>query len=282
MKKIIQRLFIFFVGIPVLITLVVFLPSYKHLCINIMVIIVSSLGAIEFQNILKQKNLIISLPEAAILGGLIHAVVTAAISFNFNKIVLSLIFILGMSWLILSRIFSPPAKQDSIIAKIAAGFSVLIYPGFLLSWIIPMALLQRPELVIILFFLMVFLNDSAAWAAGILLGKGNRGIIPASPNKSLAGFITGMIASLIVGTFGVYTFPISPHFFPPIGAGAILGFFTGLAAILGDLGESVLKRSAGIKDSGVLMPGRGGVLDSIDSLSLAAPVFFIAYNLLFA
>ena len=69
--------------------------------------------------------------------------------------------------------------------------------------------------------------------------------------------------------------------FPLPAAGLILGFTTGLAVILGDLGESVLKRSAGLKDSGVLIPGRGGILDSIDSVALAAPVFYIGYKLLF-
>jgi phosphatidate cytidylyltransferase len=62
----------------------------------------------------------------------------------------------------------------------------------------------------------------------------------------------------------------------------VLGLFTGFASITGDLAESALKRSCGVKDSGTIMPGRGGMLDSIDSLSLAAPVFFIMYNVLFA
>ena len=283
MKKIIQRLFIFFIGIPALIALVVFLPAFNHLCLNIIVVIVSSLGAMEFQNILKQKNLVISPPKAVILGGLIPALTTAAVCFSLSIPFILLIFMLFISWFVLSGVFSSPEKQESYITRIAAGFSVMIYPGLFLSWIIPMAILPRPGFIITFFLLIVFLNDSAAWVAGMLFGKGNRGLIPASPNKSIAGFIAGIFASLITGITGAYFFPsaFESHFFPAIAAGIFLSFFTGLATILGDLGESVLKRSAGIKDSGVLMPGRGGILDSIDSVSLAAPIFYLAYRLLF-
>jgi phosphatidate cytidylyltransferase len=61
----------------------------------------------------------------------------------------------------------------------------------------------------------------------------------------------------------------------------MLGLFTGIAAVLGDLAESALKRSAGVKDSGSLIPGRGGILDTIASLALSAPVFYVGYRLLF-
>jgi phosphatidate cytidylyltransferase len=237
----------------------------------------------EFQNILTQKNLIISRREAAVLGGLIPALVTMGVSLNFSKLGIAMIFMLGISWLFLSRILSSREEQNLFISRIAAGFSVILYPGLFLSWIIPMALLPKPEMSIILYLLIVFLNDSSAWAAGMLFGKGNRGIIPASPNKSIAGFVTGIIASVATGLLGVTFFPDAfiSRVFPPPAAGALLGFCTGFAATVGDLGESVLKRSAGVKDSGVLMPGRGGILDSIDSLSLAAPVFYMAFRFLF-
>jgi phosphatidate cytidylyltransferase len=61
----------------------------------------------------------------------------------------------------------------------------------------------------------------------------------------------------------------------------MLGLLSGAAATLGDLAESVMKRSSDIKDSGSIVPGRGGALDSIDSIALAAPVFYGLYRLLF-
>jgi phosphatidate cytidylyltransferase len=139
----------------------------------------------------------------------------------------------------------------------------------------------RANLVILVFLLIVFANDSAAWAAGMLLGRGNRGLVPASPNKSIAGFIGGIGASILIGAGAellVKSAFSSP--FPPWG-GIVIGLCTGIAANLGDLAESAMKRSSGLKDSGSLIPGRGGVLDSIDSIALAAPVFYLLYRVIF-
>jgi phosphatidate cytidylyltransferase len=133
----------------------------------------------------------------------------------------------------------------------------------------------------------VFANDGMAWLAGKLFGKGNQGVIPVSPQKSVAGFIGGTIASIIVGVGAALLFPaiFTPQydFFSAIYpvAGALLGLLTGIAATCGDLGESAIKRSSGLKDSGHIIPGRGGVLDSIDSIALAAPVFYLAFSFIF-
>ena len=282
MKKLTQRLLIFFLGLPVLIVVVLFVPGRNHLLLNLLVVLFSALGALEFQNMLKQKDLVIQVPEAAILGGLIPAIACAVVSFNFSRLGSYSVFMLASSWLIVSRIFSAK-DQDSFINRTAAGFYVMIYPGIFLAWIVAMSLFTEPGITIVVFLLMVFLNDSAAWAAGMLFGKGNRGIIPASPNKSIAGFIVGILASVAVGFGGVMLLPdvFKPLRLAEIPAGILLGLCTGIAATLGDLGESVLKRSAGIKDSGGIIPGRGGILDSIDSVALAAPVFYLVFRLLF-
>jgi phosphatidate cytidylyltransferase len=283
MKKLIERLLTFFIGLPVLLALIILLPGHNHLVLNLLVVIFSALGGMEFQNILKQKNLYLPLSEAAVLGGLIPALATAAVSFSFGIMGIAIIVTLSLFWLIISRIFSVQEKQDAFVFRAAAGFSVIMYPGVFLSWIILMSLLPSPEIIIITYLLIVFLNDSAAWAAGMLFGKNNRGIILASPNKSIAGFAGGMLASLAIGLGAVMVFPevFIPRMLPLPLAGILLGLISGIAATLGDLGESVLKRSAGIKDSGFIMPGRGGILDSIDSISLAAPIFYLFYYLLF-
>jgi phosphatidate cytidylyltransferase len=281
-KKLISRLAIFFIGLPLIAVLVLFLPQYNHLAINIIAVIFSSLGAVEFAGILKKRNLALPAVEAAILGAAAPAAMTAAVSFGAPTLVVPAVLAAGASWILVSRVFSPEKSLENCMNRTAAGFAVLIYPGLFMEWIIRLGLLPRAEIIILTFLLSVFANDSLAWTAGMLFGKGNRGIIPASPNKSIAGFAGGLAASALVGFGGAVLFPEAFHpRFPALPSGLIVGLVVGIAGSLGDLGESAIKRSAGIKDSGFLIPGRGGVLDSIDSLALAAPVFYLACRILF-
>jgi phosphatidate cytidylyltransferase len=281
-KKLISRLAIFFIGLPLIAGLVLFLPQYNHLAINIAAVVFSALGAVEFAEILKKKNMAFPKAEAAILGAAAPAAMTATVSFGAPALAVPAVLAAGASWILVSRVFSPEKNLENFMGRAAAGFAILIYPGLFMEWIVRLGLLPRAGIVILTFLLSVFANDSLAWTAGMLFGKGNRGVIPVSPNKSIAGFIGGFAASALIGFFGALLFPeaFRPRF-PALPSGLILGLATGIAGSLGDLGESAMKRSANIKDSGFLIPGRGGVLDSIDSLALAAPVFYLVCRILF-
>ncbi|WP_010258294.1 phosphatidate cytidylyltransferase [Treponema primitia] len=283
MTKLVQRLLVFFIGLPLTVCLVLYLPQKNHIAVNLVVILLSALGAIEFSDMLRKKEPALPRWEAAILGSLVPLAMTLMVSFGFSGQSISIALILGAFWLLVSRIFSPADKFETIISRVSSGFAVIIYPGLFMAWVIRMSLFSRSDMVILMFLLMVIANDSAAWAVGMLFGKGNRGIIPASPNKSIAGFIGGFVASILIGIGAVHfapeTFPA--RLFPAPLPGIILGFISGLAGTLGDLGESAMKRSSNIKDSGTIIPGRGGILDTIDSIALAAPVFYVLYWILF-
>ncbi|MCL2138941.1 MAG: phosphatidate cytidylyltransferase [Treponema sp.] len=289
MKKLIQRLLIFLIGIPFFIFIIYYLPYYHNLCFNIVVIIFSSLGAVEFSIMLEKKGLKISKTESAILGALPPLAMYLIICFqNIPFIQLLIPVIIGgtLSWLFVSRIFSRGDSLNNFVNKFAAGLSVLLYPGILMLWIVRMCQWENNSIFIIVFLCIIFACDSTAWAAGILFGKNNSGIVAVSPNKSIAGFIGGFIGSIIVGLAAVIIFsdifiPVYQFYGSHYLSGAFMGLFTGIAAVLGDLGESGIKRSCGIKDSGGIIPGRGGVLDSIDSISLAAPGFYLIFSLLF-
>jgi phosphatidate cytidylyltransferase len=291
MSKLVQRLLVFFIGLPFTAGLVVCLPQKNHLAVNVVVILLSALGAIEFADMLGKKEHPRrgALPrwEAGILGSLIPLAMTLMVSFGLGGQSVPIALFLGVGWLLVSQVFTPADSFDGIISRTSSGFAVMLYPGLFMAWIIRMSLVPRAGMVILMFLLMVIANDSVAWAMGMLFGKGNRGIMPASPNKSVVGFIGGFAAATLIGIGAVL---FAPELFPasrlaaPLSApvrGIILGFISGLAGTLGDLGESAMKRSANIKDSGTMIPGRGGILDTIDSIALAAPVYYGVYWLLF-
>jgi phosphatidate cytidylyltransferase len=283
MKTTVQRLLIFFIGLPLVVFIVIFLPHKNHLTVNILIILVSALGAAEFSGMLRKKNIPIASAEAALLGALPPLAMTLRVSFGAHDGIILPALTLGASWLLVSRVFGRKEGFQDFTGRVAAGFAVMLYPGLFMVWIIRMALMPHSAMVILIFLLMVIANDSAGWAAGMLFGAGNRGIIPASPNKSAAGFAGGFIFSVLAGIGAALFIPwvFSSSRLPSLPAGAVLGFITALAASLGDLGESVLKRSSQIKDSGTLIPGRGGILDSIDSIAFSAPVYYATFWFLF-
>jgi phosphatidate cytidylyltransferase len=115
----------------------------------------------------------------------------------------------------------------------------------------------------------VWTLDSAAYVTGRYFPRG-RFMNHISPNKTWSGAIGGTVAAIVVCTVFVAGAQMS------VLLGVLLGLVIAVAAQLGDLTESVLKRAAGVKDSGTLIPGHGGVLDRVDSFLFAAPALYCA------
>jgi phosphatidate cytidylyltransferase len=120
-----------------------------------------------------------------------------------------------------------------------------------------------------LFVLVVIWGaDVGAYFSGKALGR--RKLAPrVSPKKTWEGVAGGLVVCALVGVAGVYLFGLAWYRLVP------LCVLTGLVSVVGDLAVSLFKRNAGVKDSGTLFPGHGGVLDRIDSLTIATP-FFVA------
>ena len=285
MKKVTERLLVFFIGVPAVVGIVLFLPFCNHLPLNIVVILFSAAGAVEFSSMLEKKQMHISKIKAFIFGALAPLALALTINFNFPEWIIPLLVMAAISWALLPIAFSGLTQIEAAAGRIAAGFSALIYPGFFMYWLIKMTTWENAGVIILIFLLIPLCSDAAAWLAGSLFGKNNRGIIPASPNKSIAGFIGGVVGSVIISGGAALIVPsvfvTCTENVPRILMVIILGIGTGIAATLGDLVESAIKRSCDTKDSGNLMLGRGGILDSIDSIAVSAPVFFLLYSVLF-
>jgi phosphatidate cytidylyltransferase len=122
------------------------------------------------------------------------------------------------------------------------------------------------------------MNDIAQALVGRKIGR--RHITPRlSPHKTWEGFLGGVLTSVVLGTLlAPWLTPFadkSPDigWLPPPAWGALAGGLIAAAGFLGDINMSAVKRQSGVKDSGTLLPGQGGVLDRIDSLTFTAPCF---------
>ncbi|AUC60681.1 phosphatidate cytidylyltransferase CdsA [Cyanobacterium sp. HL-69] len=122
---------------------------------------------------------------------------------------------------------------------------------------------------------ITFIAMACIWAADIgayLIGKnfGKTKLSPISPKKTVEGSLFGVTGSILVGMSGAWFL----HWSHWILTGIILGLLIGVVSLLGDLMESMMKRDAGVKDSGELIPGHGGILDRTDSYIFTAPVVY--------
>lgn len=159
-------------------------------------------------------------------------------------------------------------NPEAALEKSGALFLALFLLGILGS--LPLLILNLPKGNLSLGFLytLVALNDGFSELFG--RGWGKRPLIPAiSPQKTVGGALGGFCSTL-AGSL-LFSFLLAPL---PWYCGALAGTLVGLAAQLGDLLFSALKRDLGVKDYGSLIPGHGGVLDRFDSFLVAAPVFY--------
>ena len=155
------------------------------------------------------------------------------------------------------------------LATVAAGLFPAIYIGLPIGALVAVRAFAGTR-VLFLLMLTVMVSDTAQYYTGRAFGR--RPLAPAiSPKKTiegaLGGFVFGTVFFVVLGRWWVPGMP------PIFRAG--LGLALVALGIAGDLFESMLKRSAGVKDSSALIPGHGGILDRIDALLFAAPIYYI-------
>lgn len=200
-----------------------------------------------------------------------------------TRILSSLVLIpivVGIIW------FAPPIATKIlliVVAVIGLNEARNLMPGrwpagtaLALVWILlPLTLLSliresHPPSVIMFLFVLIVVSDSAQYFAGRTFGKHKLAPV-ISPKKTIEGSIGGLVAAAAVAPW------IASYWLPEVDPVkmAIAAAVIAIAGMAGDLFESALKRKAGIKDSGNLIPGHGGILDRIDAFLFAAPVYYV-------
>ena len=176
----------------------------------------------------------------------------------------------------LYALFSVQHDAKPIFTYLFASFVFLSLPSSLLLFMYCDDLFDQfagPRLIIMVFCIL-WVNDIFAYLTGRLLGR-HKLFSRISPGKTIEGSIGGLsftLVSLIVFSYCSHWFPVSHA----IGLGIVAVVF----GTLGDLCESMLKRQAGVKDSGKLIPGHGGILDRFDSIMFSVPFIFVYLLLL--
>lgn len=250
-----KRVVVALILVPVFYFCVMRLPSEFFL---FLIAFFSTVALMEFYSMFRITG---ALKYAGLFcGGSLLLVYYMAGHLFVDSLLLSVLLILGL------RLF---IKRDaaSSLAETSATILGLLYIPSLLSF--QLALVKAGPSLIVLLYASVWASDSAAYYVGKGIGK-RKLYKEISPNKTVEGAIGsvfgGAVAASLIKTF------LMPQI--RIEQAIVLGLAVGITTIVGDLVESMFKRDAGIKDSGTIIPGHGGVLDKIDGVTFAGPVFY--------
>lgn len=148
-----------------------------------------------------------------------------------------------------------------------------LYVTSLLGFLMPIVTLPHGRKYLLLFFFLVFLGDSAAYLVGTRMGK-NSLAIRISPKKSVEGAVAAVIFAVLASAAWLLWIHPGPHTATYMMKLMCFAPLASVLAQLGDLLESVFKRSQSQKDSGSFLPGHGGMLDRIDGFALIAPIYY--------
>lgn len=247
----------------------------------LMILVLSLVGWLEYTNMTSKLKLNV----ADRTGAVWLVCFFGAYWFGAVKLMFFLFFFL-MVWLLLRTVFfhtvATPADSAYTLyglVYIGGGFLAMLAlrSGTLASYVTDyfgIVMLEPARFMVYLLVLSTWASDTFAFAFGKLWGKTK--LCPTiSPGKTQEGAIGGVIGTIVVALLFSLVFKFS------LIHGLAIGVIIAIAAPLGDLAESILKRVCGVKDSGQIIPGHGGVLDRFDSLFFAAPAVYM-YLLLIA
>ncbi|HSD13535.1 MAG TPA: phosphatidate cytidylyltransferase [Flavobacterium sp.] len=201
---------------------------------------------------------------------------------NFNTDILLCLAALFVSVNLIADLFVENRRpKNDKMSKYVSLFGYIIIPSILLmkTPFIVMDFYQKSGVdfnpkIIIGIFILIWTNDTFAYITGKSFGK-HKLFERISPKKTIEGFVGGLVFTMI----GSYILSYFFTFLTPV-IWICTGLIVGLFGTIGDLIESRFKRVAGVKDSGKIMPGHGGILDRLDSVIFAIPFLYLFYQIL--
>ncbi len=277
-----QRIITALILAPLVILGILYLPFAWFM---LALAVVTLLGFWEWTQFVNQPSRMLAMIPALLVGGISVALIDfqfPAIS-NMNTAHFIVLGIGSLWWLVSSGLAityprSRPLWEHSSTVRHLFGLFTLLPFFWSVLFLRADTYLSDPlygaKLVLFVCFL-VWAADSGAYFVGKSLGKHK--MAPAvSPNKTIEGLVGGIVTAMLVGYWVAEWFGIQFSSMPVM---LLIILLTVAISVLGDLVESMFKRVSGIKDSSNIIPGHGGILDRIDSLTAAFPVFALLYFL---
>ncbi len=249
-----------------LISAVIWFGSKFVFLLLILITVVISLR--EYYALARKTDPLLPAGFGILLGTLI---VFSSYKFSFPYMLAVLFIVLALS--LLYFLFTYEAHSN-VLHSVGTFTVGLLYVPFFLSHLVFLRHLAMGQVWVLFLLAVVFAGDTGAYFVGSFLGRHK--LCPrVSPGKTKEGAIGGLVASIGAA------YLMRNYFFPWLTAGQVifLALSLGITAQIGDLVESMFKRAVGVKDSGNLLPGHGGLLDRIDGVILATPMLF--YELVF-
>ncbi|MDG2006671.1 MAG: phosphatidate cytidylyltransferase [Thermodesulfobacteriota bacteirum] len=243
----------------VLLPIVIYSVFMGGIVFTAFVVTVTSLAFWEHEKILKSRSKRMSIASYLTL-------LTLCISaFVNSQLFLYLSALIFTIWLI--RIFFNRTQIESFWNSYVF---IIFYIGFGISFSILIRNLDNGLVLLSCVLIVSSVNDISAYIVGKFFGV-TKAFPKVSPNKTYEGSIAGIISSVLITIFLFDYLNLMTTLFESMFIGMIISFL----GIIGDLVESLIKRKSGVKDTGDLLPGHGGVLDRIDSLILILPFFYL-------
>ncbi len=255
------RVIVIIIWVPVILFITVYGDTLHFALMTIAFI---TFGIIEYTDLFKAKGKIPNV-YVAILGSMTISILMYLYDSTIALYILVFIFLASLVWGILR------GRTSGYIFVTSVTLNGIFYVGFLLGHLILIRKMVGGQWIVTLLFLTIWILDVACYLMG--KGFGRKKIAPEiSPRKTREGAISGIVIGTAIFTLGSYLIPGIE--IKSLVVRVIIGVIISVAGILGDLVESAMKRDAGVKDSGKILPGHGGVLDRFDSMIFAAPTLY--------